>query len=347
MTQQTTGVSHLSNLKAEFDSADARPDLMKAAVIDATGSPEVLHLSQVALPLRINSEVLVKVAAAGVNPIDAKTRAGRGTSAAITGFPAVLGQDFSGVVIESPYASHPLKPGDEVYGMLSAPRGLGSYAEYVSVPSLQLCKKPARLSLLEAAGVPLAALTAWGMVVDLAKAHEGQRMLILGGSGGVGHFAVQFAAYFGAYVIATTSSRNSSWLRELGAAEVIDYSTSRFEDLVSNVDVVIDLIGNIVDETGTRALSTLRPGGLLINAPTGSWPGVVEDAYALGLRATTYRVAPDASTLTIITRLINSGDVHVHIDEIFDLSEAAEAHRRVEAGHTRGKLVLNVADPLS
>ncbi|CAN5143570.1 NADP-dependent oxidoreductase [soil metagenome] len=344
MTQQTTGVSHLSNLQADFDRASPHPTTMKAAVIEATGSPEVLHLAEIPLPVRINAEVLVRVAAAGINPIDAKTRAGKGVSAAISHYPCVLGQDFSGVVVESPYESHPLKPGDEVYGMLSTPRGLGSYAEYVSVPSMQLCKKPGRLSLVEAAGVPLAALTAWGMVVDIAKAHEGQRILILAGAGGVGHFAVQFAAYFGAYVITTSSSRNSSWLHELGAAEVIDYTSTRFEAEISNVDVVIDLIGNTVDDTGTRSLQTLRPGGLLINAPSGSWPSVIDDAHALGLRATTYKVSPDASTLTVITRLINSGDVNVHVDEIFDLAHAAEAHCRIEEGHARGKLVISVAE---
>ena len=346
MTQQTTGVSQLSNPKADSRNGGERPTRMTAAVIDATGSPDELHLAEVELPLRINAEVLVKVAGAGLNPIDAKTRAGRGVADAIASFPYVLGQDFSGVVVETPYEAHFLKPGDEVYGMLTAPRGQGSYAEYVSVPSLQLCKKPGRLSLIEAAGVPLAALTAWGMVVDVAKAHEGQRMLIHAAAGGVGHFAVQFAAYFGAYVIASSSARNASWLRELGAAEVIDYTTKNFEDEVSNVDVVIDLIGNTHNETGTRSLQTLRAGGLLVNAPTGSWPTVVEDAHRLGIRATTYKVSPDAATLTIITRLINSGDVLVHVDEVFDLADAAAAHRSLESGHTRGKLVLNVAEQI-
>ncbi len=336
----------MSNPKADVLSRDNLPTTMTAAVIDSTGSAEVLHTADVPMPIRINAEVLVKVAGAGLNPLDAKTRAGRGVAAAIPSFPYILGQDFSGVVVEAPYEGHFLKPGDEVYGMLTAPRGQGSYAEYVTVPSLQLCKKPGRLSLIEAAGVPLAALTAWGMVVDVAKAHEGQRMLIHAASGGVGHFAVQFAAYFGAYVIATSSARNASWLRELGAAEVIDYTTKNFEDEVSNVDVVIDLIGNTHNDTGTRSLPTLRPGGLLVNAPTGSWPTVIEDAHRLGIRATTYKVSPDASTLTIITRLINSGDVLVHVDEVFDLADAAAAHRALESGHTRGKLVLNVADQI-
>ena len=346
MTQQMTGVGHVSNPRADQQTMAEVPATMRAAVIDATGGPEVLHLGEVDAPVRINAEVLVRVAAAGLNPIDAKTRAGGGVSAAIASYPYILGQDFSGTVVEAPYENHPLRAGDEVYGMLSAPRGQGAYAEFVAVPTLQLCRKPARLSMIEAAGVPLAALTAWGMVVDVAKAHEGQRMLIHAGAGGVGHFAVQFAAYFGAYVIATTSSRNSSWLRELGAAEVVDYTTSRFEDVVSKVDVVIDLIGNTHDQTGTRSLQTLRPGGLVVNAPTGSWPTLVDDAAALGLRATTYKVSPDAATLTVITRLIDSGDVHVHIDEVFELADAAEAHRRLEECHTRGKLVLNVSAQL-
>lgn len=140
------------------------------------------------------------------------------------------------------------------------PRYSGSYAEYVSVPSVSIARKPSTLSHVEAAGVPLAALTAWGMVVELAKAHEGQRILIHAGSGGVGHFAVQFAAYFGASVIATGSTRNLQWLRELGAAQVIDHTAERFDELLSGVDVVIDLVGNVHDDTGSRSLRVLRPG---------------------------------------------------------------------------------------
>lgn len=313
-------------------------------VIAATGGPEVLTPADLPLPSRINSEVLVKVVAAGINPIDAKTRSGKGTSAAIPSFPVVLGNDFSGVVVETPYEAFPLKPGDEVFGMLSIPRMAGCYAEYVAVPSLGLARKPQRLTYAEAAGVPTAALTAWGMVVDVAKAHEGQRMLIHAGAGGVGHFAVQFAAYFGAHVIATGSSSNLEWLRELGAAEVIDYTQTRFDEVLSDLDVVIDLIGNVHDDTGTRSLKVLRPGGLLINVPTGSWPTFIEDAEAAGVRATSYKVSPDGATLAVIARLLDSGDVRVSIDTVFDLKDAAKAHTAIESGHTRGKIVLQVAD---
>jgi len=317
---------------------------MRAITMATTGGPEVLTLTDIERPNKISAEFLVKVIAAGVNPIDAKTRAGKGVSGEITTYPAVIGQDFSGIVIESPYEAHPIKPGDEVYGMVTVPRVGGSYAEYVTVSSLSLTKKPRSISHVEAAAVPLAALTAWGMVVEVAKAHEGQRILIHAGAGGVGHFAVQFASYFGAYVIATGSERNLGWLRELGANEVIDYSASRFEENLADVDVVIDLIGNVADNTGTRSLTVIRPGGLLVNAPSGSWPTYLEEATAAGVRATGYKVSPDGSTLSVISRLLTSGDIRVRVDEVFDLEHAADAHRAIEGGHTRGKIVLKVSD---
>ncbi|HEV7742132.1 MAG TPA: NADP-dependent oxidoreductase [Pseudolysinimonas sp.] len=317
---------------------------MRAMTIAEAGGPEVLTLQQIERPVRVSAEVLVRVVAAGVNPVDAKTRAGKGAFAAAHTFPLVLGNDFSGVVVEAPFEAHPLQPGTEVYGMGMVPRMAGAYAEYLTVSALSVVRKPPGLSHVEAAGVPLAALTAWGMVVETAKAHEGQRILIHAGAGGVGHFAVQFAAYFGAHVIATSSQRNASWLRELGASEVIDYTAVRFEQQVSDIDAVIDLIGNVSDDTGSRSLKTMRPGGLMVNGPTGSWPTMMADAAAAGMRATGFRVSPDGSTLAVISRLLESGDVRVFVDRVFDLEDAALAHEAIESGHTRGKLVLKVAE---
>jgi NADPH:quinone reductase-like Zn-dependent oxidoreductase len=317
---------------------------MRAVVIESTGGPDVLHIADVDLPTRVNAEFLVKVVAASVNPIDAKSRSGKGNSGAFAGYPVILGSDFSGIVVESSYEAHPIKAGDEVFGMTMVPRFGGTYAEYITVPATCLAKKPRSLSHVEAAAVPLAALTAWGAVVDVAKAHEGQRMLIHAGAGGVGHFAIQFASFFGAHVITTGSTRNSGWLRELGASEVIDYSTTRFEDVVSDVDVVIDLIGNVKDDTGTRSLGVLKPGGLIVNVPTGSWPTLTEDAAAAGVRSSSYRVPADGSTLAVIARLLESGDVRVFVDQVFELDAAAAAHTAVETGHTRGKIVLKVSD---
>lgn len=317
---------------------------MRAMTMTAAGGPEVLQLAEIERPARIGSEVLVRVLAAGVNPIDATTRAGLGLYPGVARLPAVLGNDFSGVVVESPYAAHPLQPGTEVYGAGMAPRMSGSYAEYVAVPSLSVIRKPASLTHLEAAGVPVAALTAWGLVVDTAKAHEGQRMLIHGGAGGVGHFAVQLAAYFGVQVIATCSAPDASWLAELGAAEVVDDTAERFEEHVDPVDVVIDLVGDAGDATTTRSLRVLRPRGLIVTALGGSWPTMADDARAAGVRATAYQVTPDGAALAIVSRLLDSGDLRVHVDRVLELADAAEAHRVIEDGHVRGTLVLRVAD---
>jgi NADPH:quinone reductase-like Zn-dependent oxidoreductase len=314
--------------------------MMTAAVIERFGGPEAFKVARIPRPTRVNDEVLVEIHAAGVNPIDAKTRAGHGVAAALERFPAVLGQDFSGVVVETPYKAHPLRPGDAVYGVLPVPHYSGSYAQYAAVPSLNLAPKPVGLSHPEAAAVPLAALTAWGLITTIAKAHERQRILIHAGAGGVGHLAVQFAAYFGAHVIATASTRNLEWLRSLGARETIDHTTHRFEEEVDDVDVVLDLIGDAADSTGPRSLRVLRKNGLIVNVPSGSWPTFEADAAAAEVRATTFKMTPDAATLAVISRLLEQGSVRAHVDEIFPLSEVAAAHTRLEEGHVRGKLVL-------
>ncbi len=252
------------------DAPAAPPALMRAVVIDGPCSPSGMRESELPVPTPVLSELLVRVVAAGVNPIDAKTRAGRGVSAAISEHPAVLGFDFSGVVVSSPFEAHPLTPGTEVFGMVPFPRSGGTYAEYVVVPSQSVARKPASLSHVEAAGVPLAALTAWGLVVETAHAHVGQRILIHAGSGGVGHFAVQLAAYFGAHVTVTASQANAAWLRELGASVVVDYATTPFEDVVGEMDAVIDLIGNTVADTGTRSSeSSVREGSTSWCRPAG------------------------------------------------------------------------------
>lgn len=320
------------------------PSSMRAVVFDEPGAPDVMRVADIAVPTPALSEVLVRIMAAGVNPIDAKTRAGRGVSGLIDRWPSTLGFDFSGVVVASPYETHELQPGTEVFGMLPFPRSGGSYAEYAVVPSMSVARKPASLSHAEAAGVPLAALTAWGVVVETAHAHEGQRMLIHAGSGGVGHFAVQLAAYFGAQVTTTGSERNLPWLRELGASVAIDYATTRFEDVVGEMDVVIDLVGNVHDDTGTRSLEVLRPGGLYVMVPTGAWPGYAEAAAAAGVRATGYKVIPDGTVLATLARLLDSGAIQVFVDSVHDLGEVAAAHAEVERGHARGKVVLTIGD---
>ena len=292
----------------------AAPTTMRAAVIGSAGPDARFSTAEVPFPTRVNAEAIVRIHAASVNPIDAKTRAGRGNAPALSSFPAVIGKDFSGVVVAAPYETCPFPVGTEVYGVSDTPRNSGSYAEYVSVPLGHLARKPQTLSHRDAACVPLAALTAWGMVIETAKAREGQRILIHGASGGVGHFAVQLAHYFGATVIATTSTKNIEFVKSLGAREVIDYTKTRFEDAVPQpVDVVIDLIGNVAENTGTRSLAVLRRGGLIVNAPSGSWPSLLADAAEYGVRGTHFQVSPEGSTLSVLTRLLDAGDIRVRV----------------------------------
>lgn len=319
---------------------------MRALVAREPGCPEVLEVVTQPVPTPMNSETLVRVLAAGVNPVDAKTRAGKGMAPAVPSWPWVPGGEFAGVVLEAPYELAPFQPGDEVFGMVLAPRYPGANAEVVTVPFLSLAPKPSNLSMVEAGGVPLAALTAWAAVVEAARVRSGMRMLIHAGAGGVGHFAVQLARIYGAEVVTTASARNTEFCRHLGASQVIDYTATRFEDeLGEPVDVVVDLIGNVHDETGSRSIACLRAGGLFISVPTGSFPSMHEELAAAnrGLTGTRLKCSPDGRALETIGQLIEQGDLRVHVDEVFPLDRGAEAHRRVEAGHVRGKVVLDLA----
>lgn len=315
---------------------------MRAIVMSGPGGPEVLAPETVPLPVPAIGEALVRVRAAGVNPIDAKTRAGGGAAALIRDYPAILGVDFCGTIERPAFDSHPFQPGDEVYGMVPVPRLSGSYAEYLSVPVIAIAPAPRSLTAVQSAAVPCAALTAWGCIVTVGEVSPGQRVLIHAAAGGVGHVAVQLARRAGAHVVATASARNADWLRDLGADEVIDYRSTRFEEATGDIDLVVDLIGNVHDSTGSRSLETMRAGGLLISVPTGSWPEFRSDAAAAGMRATDIKALSDTASLSAIAELIDSGELMVHIDREFPLEQAAEAHRLLEEGHTRGKIVLRV-----
>jgi NADPH:quinone reductase-like Zn-dependent oxidoreductase len=315
---------------------------MRAMAIDGPGEPDVLRERELPVPTPAIGEALVRVAAAGVNPIDAKTRAGRGAAALIREYPAVLGVDFCGTIERPAFDAHPFQPGDAVYGLVSVPRLSGSYAECLTVPVVAIARAPRSLTPVQAAAVPCAALTAWGCIVTVGAVQPGRRVLIHAAAGGVGHLAVQLAKRAGAHVVATASERNADWLRELGADEVIDYRTKRFEEETGDIDLVVDLVGNVHDDTGTRSLRAMRPGGLLISVPTGSWPGFRADAAAAGMRATDIKALSDTAALTAIAELIDAGELTVHVDREFPLEQAADAHRLLEEGHTRGKIVLRV-----
>lgn len=322
-----------------------RGDRMRALTFTGAGGVDRLAVVDDApLPRVANSDVLVRVLASGVNPIEVKTRAGSGIARLID-YPFVAGAEFAGVVVSVPYEASPLQPGDEVWGMVLTPHYQGAQAEYVSVPLLSVTRKPDSLDWDAAGAVPLAALTAWTAVIEIGRIVSGQRVLIHAGAGGVGHFAVQLAHFYGAHVITTASSPNHDWLRDLGADEVIDYRTTRFEEAIDEpVDLVIDLIGNVHDDTGSRSLQVLRDGGLIINVPTGSWPSMFDEVAAAdrAIRATTLKISPDARILTTLAQLVDQGDLRVELDAVYPLERAADAHTHIESGHARGKVVLDL-----
>ncbi|MFJ1709435.1 NADP-dependent oxidoreductase [Kitasatospora sp. NPDC088346] len=315
---------------------------MRAVVQDRFGSPEVLRVAQLSRPVPLPTEVLVRVHAAGINPVDWKTRAGGGMAGVLGEPPFVLGWDVSGVVEEVGFGVNTLRPGDEVYGMPWFPRAAGGYAEFVTAPARQFARKPRSLSHVEAAAVPLAALTAWQALVDTAGLWPGQRILVHAAAGGVGHFAVQIAKHLGAHVTGTASSRRHSWLAGLGADELVDYTSTRFERVVRDADVVLDLVGDDHDRTSTRSLESLRPGGLLIAVPSGVSPALRAAASGLDRRATAFLVEPDGAALSELAQLVDAGALQVQVEDVFDLEHVAQAHARGEAGRTRGKLVLDL-----
>ncbi|WPB95849.1 NADP-dependent oxidoreductase [Streptomyces malaysiensis] len=313
---------------------------MRAVTIREFGGPEVLTPERVARPEPLPTEVLVRVHAAGINPVDWKTRAGQGMAGLQT-LPMILGWDVSGVVEEVGFGVTTLAPGDEVYGMPWFPRAAGAYAEFVTAPSRHFARKPASVGHIEAASLPLAALTAWQALVDTAGVKAGQRVLVHAAAGGVGHLAVQFARHLGAEVVATAREPRHAWLKELGADEVIDYTRQPFEDVTGDIDVVIDLIGAL-DDTDARSVSVTRPGGLVVAIPGGVSERLATVAAQAGVRTSPFLVEPDATALHTIAGLVDSGAVRVEVERAFALEEAAEAHRLGETNRTRGKLVLTV-----
>ena len=310
---------------------------MRSVTIEEFGGAEVLHVAEAAKPAPANGEVLVRVRAAGVNPIDYKTRAGQGVTRSWQGspFPLILGWDVSGVVEESRALG--FKPGDEVYGMVRFPARGSAYAEYVAAPASDLAPKPRTLDHIHAAAVPLAALTAWQALFTTAELQPGQTVLVHAAAGGVGHLAVQLAKWKGTRVIGTCSARNIDFVKSLGADQVIDYTREDFAELVRDVDVVFHTIAANLRAGSFR---TLKKGGFLVSI-TGPVPP--EEAAPFGARATFVLVRPRADQLREIAALVDSGRIRVVIDKTFRLEDAREAHRHVEGGHTRGKVVLEVA----
>ncbi|MEU6731039.1 NADP-dependent oxidoreductase [Nonomuraea wenchangensis] len=311
---------------------------MKAISQDALGGPGVLKLVEVDRPEPGPTEVLVRVRAAGLNPTDWKTRA---TGGLLGTPPFVLGWELSGEVVASGVGQVLHKPGDEVFGLLRYPQGHGAFAEYVTAPSRHFVRKPAGLDHVHAAGIPLAALTAWQALVDVAGVREGHRVLVHAAAGGVGHLAVQIAKARGAYVIGTAGAAKHAFLRGLGADELIDYRAQDFAEVVRDVDVVLESVGG---DYGPRSLRTMRPGGTMISlALSRMEPGLHERAAGLGVRSEAMLVEPDQAALRAIAALVAAGRLRVTVAAVLPLEEAAKAHEMGETGRTTGKIVLTVA----
>lgn len=318
---------------------------MKAIMLQRFGAPEVLALLDTDIPAPKADEVLIRMHAAGLNPIDAKTRQGLGFAAAaikdqLPHKPWIPGYDAAGIIEAVGTNVSSLKVGDAVYGMIGFPNAGGAYAEYACAEAIHVIKKPERLGFAEAAATPLAALTAWQALYEHGHISAGDRVLIHAAAGGVGHFAAQFAKAHGATVIATASASNRAFVLDtLGVDEFIDYQEQPFQEVTGDIDFVLDTIGA---ETGIRSASILKSGGTMVTLPTITADRVIEAATAAGANAKGMLVHPDSAMLEAITDMIETDRVKPCIGARYPLAEAASAHRAIERGHACGKTVLQI-----
>lgn len=299
------------------------------------GGKDVIETEDLDVSQADAGEVFVSVRAASINPVDFKIRSGKYPAVKNDRLPYTPGRDISGVVEKCGAQATRFKVGDEVFGIVGIHGG--GYAEQVTVDQDALTLKPSGLDHTHAAAIPLAGQTAWQGLFRHGGLKAGQSVLIHGGSGGVGHFAVQFAKAKGARVLTTVSTNNVRFARDLGADVVIDYKTQRFEDHASDLDMVFDLIDG---ETRERSWGVLRKGGILVSTLT---EPSQEKAAQFGVRARRYTVQADGEELAEIARLVVAGKVKPHVQRTFPLASAADALAAVEDGHSIGKVVLKVA----
>lgn len=310
---------------------------MRAITQDVFGGPEVLKEVERPRPEAGLGEITVRVHASGVNPTDWKHRAG---------LPwlhqplPILGWDVSGVVEKVGAGVTLFKPGDEVFGMLPYPHGAGAYAEYVKAPTRSFARKPENIDHLQAAALPLAALTAYQALVDTADVQPGQRVLVHAAAGGVGHLAVQLAKTRGAYVIGTASAGKHDMVRDLGADELIDYRNTDFAEALGDVDVVLDTLAG---DVRTRSLGVVRKGGVVISLVAGDGDAAdARRAAELGVRLEGLSVEADHAGVRAVAELAEQGRLRAYVEATFPLAEAARAHAHSETGRTAGKIVLDV-----
>jgi NADPH:quinone reductase-like Zn-dependent oxidoreductase len=324
-------------LMTAFAFAQSIKPTMKAIVVHQYGGLDVLKYEDAPRPEPKEDEILIRVMAAGVNPVDAYVRQGMMTKRGLDSRPAIIGYDISGVVEKTGAKIDKFKKGDAVYAYLPIMRG-GGYAEFAIAKEGEMSLKPKNIDFEKAAAVPLAATTAWQALVDTAKIDKGQTILIHGGSGGVGSFAIQIAKARGAKVITTASTANQDLIRQLGVDQPIDYTTTKFEEVVKDVDVVLDAVRG---DTLARSYGVVKKGGIIVSI-TGE-PDQAE-CEKHGIRGSGLRAHPDAKVLEELKRLIEANKITPIVSQVFPLAEAGKAHEQIETHHTRGKIVLKVAD---
>lgn len=310
---------------------------MKAVRIHTHGGPETLVYEDAPRPTPLTGEVLIRVHAASVNPIDWKIRGGFGKELFNYQMPLILGWDVAGTIEAVGPEVYKFELGAPVYGYTNLRRD-GAYAEFAIAKEGEITLKPASLDFVQAAAIPIAALTTWQALFETANLQENQKVLIHAASGGVGSIAVQLAKAKGAYVIGTASARNADFVRELGVDEFIDYQSTPFETVVRDMDVVFDTIGG---DTQVRSFSVLRKDGFLVSI-------VESPSQALtaqhGVRSAMLPAQPNATQLSEITQLIDSGKLKPFVETVLPLSEARQAHEMSQSGRTRGKIVLQVVE---
>jgi NADPH:quinone reductase-like Zn-dependent oxidoreductase len=309
---------------------------MKTVCIYSYGGPEVLVYRDAPRPHPGAGEVLVRVHAAGINPVDWKIREGHLKEMLHHTFPLVLGWDLSGVIEGIGPGLTRLKAGDEVFSRPDISRD-GAYAEFIVIKETEVALKPKSIDHIHAAALPLAGLTAWQTLFDAAALSSGQRVLIHAAAGGVGHIAVQLAKWKGAHVIGTAAAKNHDFLRKLGVDQAVDYDTERFEEAVQPVDVVLDTMGG---EVQTRSWKVVKRGGILVSIAS---PPSVEIAARQGVRQAFVFTHPNAAQLAEIAKLADADKVKAVVETILPLSDATRGQELSERGHQRGKIVLRVA----
>lgn len=327
----------LAAFVAAANDAQSPGPTMKAIVAHQWGGPEVLKVEEMPVPQPKDNEILIKSFAAGVNSFDGTLLTGKYAEAFGTQLPWIPGYDVAGTVEKVGANVKKFKAGDPVYAFISIPNG-GGYAEYALAKENQAALKPATLSFAEAAGVPSVALTAWQSLVDKANVQPGQSVLIEGASGGIGIFAIPIAKIRGAKVLATASTANQDFLKQLGADVAIDYKTQKFEDIAKDVDVVVDGVGG---ETLKRSYAIVKRGGILVSL-VGRVDQAELDKY--GIRGVSLEAQYNGDQLVEIGKLIDAKKIKVIVSETFPLAEAAKALAKADTGHARGKIVLKVRD---